>query len=192
MAIDVLLNTDDIVVFGPPDVVEVLVDIGPSGTRGSQVFVGVGDPNLIEIGQTPILNDLYINTSPGADYGYLYQYVSEPGGDTWIQILKINPTIYSENHLTTYTDGAASIVIPIADIVTVTGTPLTAENFNVQYSIAHDNPVATGMAVPTLVGTNLTINFTAAEYSGSTWSDFSGEVVTHLFITIVAGVAEES
>ena len=192
MAIDVLLNTDDIVVFGPPDVVEVLVDIGPSGTRGSQVFVGVGDPNLIEIGQTPILNDLYINTSPGADYGYLYQYVSEPGGDTWIQILKINPTIYSENHLTTYTDGVASIVIPIADIVTVTGTPLTAENFNVQYSIAHDNPVATGMAVPTLVGTNLTINFTAAEYSGSTWSDFSGEVVTHLFITIVAGVAEES
>jgi len=192
MAIDVLLNTDDIVVFGPPDVVEVLVDIGPSGTRGSQVFVGVGDPNLIEIGQTPILNDLYINTSPGVDYGYLYQYVSEPGGDTWIQILKSNPTIYSENHLTTYTDGAASIVIPIADIVTVTGTPLTAENFNVQYSIAHDNPVATGMAVPTLVGTNLTINFTAAEYSGSTWSDFSGEVVTHLFITIVAGVAEES
>jgi hypothetical protein len=192
MAIDVLLNTDDIVVFGPPDVVEVLVDIGPSGTRGSQVFVGVGDPNLIEIGQTPILNDLYINTSPGSDYGYLYQYVSEPGGDTWIQILKINPTIYSENHLTTYTDGAASVVIPIADIVTVTGTPLTAENFNVQYSIAHDNPVATGMAVPTLVGTNLTINFTAAEYSGSTWSDFSGEVVTHLFITIVAGVAEES
>lgn len=192
MAIDVLLNTDDIVVFGSPEVVEVLVDIGPSGTRGSQVFVGVGDPNLVEIGQTPILNDLYINTSPGADYGYLYQYVSEPGGDTWIQVLKINPTIYSENHLTTYTDGAASIVIPIADIVTVSGSPLTAENFNVQYSIAHDNPVASGMAVPTLVGTDLTINFTAAEYSGSTWSDFSGEVVTHLFITIVAGVTEES
>jgi hypothetical protein len=192
MAIDVLLNTDDIVVFGSPEVVEVLVDIGPTGTRGSQTFVGVGDPNLVEIGQTPNLNDLYINASPGADYGYLYQYVSEPGGDTWIQVLKLNPTIYSENHLTTYTDGAASIVIPIADIVTVTGTPLTAENFNVQYSIAHDNPVATGMAVPTLVGTNLTINFTAAEYSGSTWSDFSGEVVTHLFITIVAGVAEES
>jgi hypothetical protein len=192
MAIDVLLNTDDIVVFGPPDVVEVLVDIGPTGTRGSQVFVGVGDPNLVEIGQTPILNDLYINTSPGADYGYMYQYVSEPGGDTWIQILKINPTIYSENHLTTFTDGSASIVIPIADIVTVTGTPLTAENFNIQYQISHDNPIASTMAVPTLVGTDLTINFTAVEYSSSTWADFSGEVVTHLFITIVAGVVTES
>ena len=192
MAIDVLLNTDDIVVFGPPDVVEVLVDIGPTGTRGSQVFVGVGDPNIIEIGQTPNLNDLYINTSPGADYGYMYQYVSEPGGDTWIQILKLNPTIYSQNHLTTFTSGSASIVIPIADIVTVTGTPLTAENFNVQYSIAHDNPIASGMAVPTLSGTDLTINFTAVEYSSSTWSDFSGEVVTHLFITIVAGIGSES
>jgi len=192
MTIDVNLNTDDIVVFGPPDVVEVVVDIGPAGTRGSQVFVGVGDPNLVEIGQTPILNDLYINTSPGADYGYLYQYVSEPGSDTWIEILKLNPTIYSENHLTTFTDGAASIVIPIADIVTITGTPLTAENFNVQYSISHDNPVASTMDVPTLVGTNLTIDFTAVEYSSSTWSDFSGEVVTHLFITIVAGIGTES
>jgi hypothetical protein len=82
---------DDIVVFGPPDVVEVLVDIGPTGTRGSQVFVGVGNPNTVEIGQTPLLNDLYINASPGADYGYMYQYVSEPGGNTWIQILEISP-----------------------------------------------------------------------------------------------------
>ena len=59
---DVLLSNDDITVLGPPAIVELLVDIGPSGTRGSQVFVGVGDPNSIVIGQTPLLNDLYINT----------------------------------------------------------------------------------------------------------------------------------
>lgn len=192
MAIDVLLNTDDIVVFGPPEVVDVLVDIGPTGTRGSQVFVGVGDPNLVEIGQTPNLNDLYINTSPGADYGYLYQFVSEPGGNTWIEVLKLNPTIYSENHLTTYTSGIASIVIPIADIITVTGSPLTAENFNIQYTISHDNPVCSTMSGPIITGSNLTINFTAVEYSGGTWSNFSAEVVTNLFITIVAGIGNES
>jgi len=38
-------------------------------------------------------------------------------GDTWIQILEINPTIYSENHLTTYAAGEGQVVIPIADIV---------------------------------------------------------------------------
>jgi hypothetical protein len=44
---DVLLSNDDITVLGPPNTVEVLVDIGPTGTRGSQVFVGIGDPNLL-------------------------------------------------------------------------------------------------------------------------------------------------
>lgn len=189
---DVLLSNDDITVLGPPETVELLLDIGPSGTRGSQVFVGVGNPNTEEIGQTPLLNDLYINTSPGANYGYLYQYVAQPGGNTWIEVLELNPTIYSKNVLTTYTAGEASITIPISDIVTSLASPLIAENFNVQYSIVNDNPVASSMSIPALVGDgeDLVINFKAVEYSGS-WSNLSGQVSTHLFITIV-GVDEES
>jgi len=184
---DVLLSNDDVTVLGPPNTVEVLVDIGPTGTRGSQVFVGVGDPNLVEIGQTPLLNDLYINTSPGADYGYLYQYVSEPGGNTWIEILELNPTIYSQLHTTTYVDGVAQIVIPISNIVTVTGSPLVSSNFVVQYSIAHTNPVASSISVPALVspGTNLVIDLAAVEYTGSVWQNLDEEVTTHLFISIV-------
>jgi hypothetical protein len=189
---DVLLSNDDVTVLGPPNTVEVLVDIGPTGTRGSQVFVGVGDPNVVEIGQTPILNDLYINVSPGTDYGYMYQYVSEPGGDTWIQILEINPTLYSQLHTTTYTDGVAQITIPISNIVTVTGSPLSSTNFVVQYSIAHTNPTASSISVPALVGagTNLVLDFTAVEYNGSAWQNLDEEVTTHLFISII--IDEES
>jgi len=169
---EVLLSNDDVTVLGPPSTVEVLVDIGPSGTRGSQVFVGVGDPNIVEIGQT---------------------------GDTWIQILEINPTIYSENHLTTYAAGEGQVVIPIADIVTVTGTPLTAANFNVQYSIAHDNPIASSMSIPALAGAgdDLVINFKAVEHRSDIdsgpygdWALLTGEVTTHLFISIVAADEE--
>jgi hypothetical protein len=184
---DVLLSNDDVTVLGPPNTVEVLVDIGPTGTRGSQVFVGVGDPNVFEIGQTPLLNDLYINTSPGADYGYMYQYVSEPGGNTWIQILEISPTLYSQLHTTTYVDGVAQVVIPISNIVTVTGSPLASNNFVVQYSIAHDNPTASSVVVPALVGagTNLVLDFSAVEYTGAAWQNLDEEVTTHLFISIV-------
>jgi hypothetical protein len=184
---DVLLSNDDVTVLGPPNTVEVLVDIGPTGTRGSQVFVGVGDPNIFPIGQTPLLNDLYINASPGADYGYMYQYVSEPGGNTWIQILEISPTLYSQLHSTTYVDGVAQVVIPISNIVTVTGSPLASNNFVVQYSIAHDNPTASSVVVPALVGagTNLVLNFSAVEYTGSVWQNLDEEVTTHLFISIV-------
>jgi hypothetical protein len=197
---DVLLNNDDVTVLGPPETVELLVDFGPEGTRGSQVFVGVGNPNVIEIGQTPLLNDLYINTSPGTDYGYLYQYVSQPGGETWIEILELNPTIYSKNFLTTYSGGEASITIPVSNIVTLTATPLVAENFSVQYNIVNDNPVASSMSIPALVGDgeDLVINFKAVEHrtdvdSGpyGDWAVLEGQVTTHLHITMI-GVDEES
>ncbi len=197
---DVLLDNDDITVLGPPETIELLTDVGATGTRGSQIFVGVGDPNVIEIGQEPRLNDLYINTSPGADYGYLYQYVSQPGEDIWIEILELNPTIYSKNFLTTYSGGEASIVIPISDIVTLTATPLVAENFSVQYNIVNDNPVASSMSIPALVGDgeDLVINFKAVEHrtdvdSGpyGDWAVLEGQVTTHLHITII-GVDEES
>lgn len=196
---DVVLLNEDVTVLAPPNTVEVLVDIGPTGTRGSQVFIGVGDPNIISIGQTPILNDLYINASPGENYGYMYQYVSEPGGNTWIQVLRVNPTIYSENHLTTYASGEAQIIIPISNIANVTGTPLTAANFNVQYSIIHDNPIASSMSIPALTGTgeDLVINFKAVEHRSDVdsgpygdWALLTGEVTTHIFISIVAADEE--
>jgi hypothetical protein len=191
---DVLLNNEDVTVLGSPETIELLTDFGATGTRGSQVFVGIGNPNVISIGQTPLLNDLYINTSPGADYGYLYQYVSQAGANTWIEILELNPTIYSKNFLTTYSGGEASITIPVSDIVTLTATPLVAENFSVQYSIVNDNPVAASMSIPALVGDgeDLVINFKAVEHrtdvdSGpyGDWAVLEGQVTTHLLITIV-------
>jgi hypothetical protein len=190
--VDVLLNTDDVVVLGPPDTIDVLVDIGPQGTRGNKFIVGSGEPNPqtsngVLLGTTLILNDIYINTAPGADYGYMYQYVSAPGGNTWEEILAINPAIYSAIETVSFTSGAGSITIPISNIVTVTGSPLTASNFNVQYQIENANPIASSMEIPALVGagTNLVINFDAVQYSGGSWSNLTGSKTVHIFISIV-------
>jgi hypothetical protein len=186
---DVLLSNDDVTVLGPPEIVEVLVDIGPTGTRGSQTYVGAGDPNLLMSGSTifgrpVILNDLYINTSPGPDYAYLYQYISAPGGNTWVQILKLNPTIYGELHLTTYDTGTGEVIIPIENIVTVTGGALTANQFVVQHSVAHTNPVATSISRQSIVGDNLVLEFEAVEYTGSAWQPLDELVTMHIFINI--------
>ena len=188
---DVVLNNDDVTVFAPPAIIEVLVDIGPQGTRGSQFFVGVGNPNSVSIGQTPNLNDLYINTSPGGELGYLYQYRSEPGGNTWVEVLDIYPSVYSENAQVTFDAGISEVVIPISDIVTVTGTSLVSDNFSIQYSIAHTNPVASAMQIPALAGAgnDLVINLEAVEYAGAAWSALDGPVTIHFNITIVeAGI----
>jgi hypothetical protein len=185
--VDVVFNNDDLTILAPPAIVELLVDIGPQGTRGSQFFVGVGNPNSINIGQEPNLNDLYINTSPGGELGYLYQYRSEPGGNVWIEVLDIYPSVYSENAQVTFESGSAEVVIPVADIVTVTGTPLVSDNFSVQYSIAHTNPVASAMQIPALVGAgdNLVINLEAVKYAGAAWSGLDESVTIHFNITIV-------
>jgi hypothetical protein len=188
---EVLLSNDDITVLGPPPIIEVLVDIGPKGTRGSQFFVGVGNPNIVTIGQTPNLNDLYINASPGEEQGYLYQYQASPGGNSWVQVLNIYPTLFSINYDVTFESGSAEVIIPIDDIITVTGTPLTAENFSVQYSIAHTAPVSSSMQIPPLVGSgdNLVINLEAVEYVSSAWSALDEPVTVHFNITIIEAPA---
>jgi hypothetical protein len=190
--VDVLLNTEDVVVLGPPETIDVLVDIGPQGTRGTKFIVGSGEPNAqtssgVLLGQTLILNDMYIDTSPGVDYGYMYQYVSQPGGNTWTQVLKINPAIYSAIETVSFSSGNGSITIPITNIVTVSGSPLTKSNFNVQYQIEGANPIASSIEIPALAGagTNLVINLHASQYSGGSWSALTGSKTVHLFISIV-------
>jgi hypothetical protein len=190
--VDVLLNTEDVVVLGPPDSVDVLVDIGPQGTRGSRIIVGSGEPNAqtssgVLLGTTLILNDIYIQTDPGANYGYMYQYVSQPGGNTWVEVLNISPAIYSAIQTLSFSSGSASTTIPISNIVTVSGSPLAASNFNVQFQIEGANPIAASMEIPALAGagTNLVINFDAVQYSGGSWSALTGSKTVHLFISIV-------
>ena len=190
--VDVLLNTDDVVVIGPPESIDLLIDIGPQGVRGSKFIVGSGEPNALTtsgvlFGNTLILNDMYINTAPGEDYGYMYQYISQAGTNTWVEALQVSPAIYSSVETIAFTSGAGAITIPISNIVTVSGSPLTASNFNVQFQIEGANPIASSMEIPALVGagTNLVINFDAVQYSSGSWSVLTGSKTVHLFISIV-------
>ena len=117
----------------------------------------------------------------------MYQYVSQPGGNTWTQVLKVNPAIYSAVETVAFTSGEGSITIPISNIVTVSGSPLNASNFSVQFQIEGANPIASSMEIPALAGagTNLVINFDAVQYSGGSWSALTGSKTVHLFISIV-------
>jgi hypothetical protein len=200
MAVEVLVNTEEITVLGPPPVVNVQLDIGATGIRGSKVFVGTGSPSLFTssgsiFSQDLYLNDLYINNAPGEEYSYMYQYISSLGTNTWVPILKINPTVYSRNFLQTFTSGTTSILIPIADIVETTGTPLTEENFSIKFSIGHSNPTASSINAVSIVGASsdtLSISLKAAELDAGTWSSLSETVTVHMLITIILNPSEES
>lgn len=190
--VDVLLNTDDIVVFGPPEVVDVLVDIGPQGTRGSKVFAGIGEPNANpgNIPETPLLNDLYIDISATGG-SYMYQYVAEISGNTWIQILKLSPALLAQNYSITFTTGAGSQNIPITSISTdINLSTVTADQFNVQYNIENTLPVASAVAKSIVTISDvkyLKLDFTGVSFSGGTATNLSGEKTVQVLVSVVGG-----
>lgn len=186
--VDIVFDSNSLTVFGPPASLDVEVDIGPQGQRGSKIFAGLGNPNVNPPVGSVQLNDLYINASPGTDYAYLYQYISQPGGDTWTSVLKINPVIYSDIVTANFTTGTATLTIPLSNILNITGTPPTASNFAIQPTIQNADPTACSISSVSLVNSNtdLQIVLKAVKSSSGTWSNLTGEVSIHLFISMIS------
>lgn len=188
-----LLDTVDVNVFGGPTEVSVDIDFGPQGTRGSQIFVGLGNPNLstTEIGQDPNIFDMYINidAADAEDYLYQYQYQNVSGTNTWVRLFKLLPNTYafnSEDRL--FTDGVSTTInIPLVNLIPISNiSNYSAEDFNIQYNIVgNTNPLASSMTVEAISDDKLPVVIRAAEFDGTDWSNLNGERTIHIFINVV-------
>lgn len=150
---DVLVNTDDIVVLGPPNVIDLSVDVGPQGTRGSKIYVGSGNPNnfgVIPSGEEVIIGDFFINSSISSDYSWMYTYASRPGSISWVPVLKLQTPIYSETIQASFNlSGVANIVIALRDILSDLSI-LDVDRYIVQVTPINDNPVAMSVSDKTI------------------------------------------
>lgn len=191
--VDVVVSPDSLSLVGGPASINVDVDFGPAGIRGSQIFVGRGQPNnpSTVIGQTPNILDLYINLAPATvdeEYLNVYQYQSIDGSSIWVRLFDLLPESASFKRTTTFSSGSTTIDIPITDITPIVDG-LTSANFNVQYSIENGNPVSAGLSVAALEEDdgvlNLPITLSAVEFSTGTWSSLSGTKTVNLVITMV-------
>jgi hypothetical protein len=189
--VDVLLSSDDLVVLGGPDTVNVEVDFGPQGDRGSLIFVGNGKPDIIDIGQTPNIFDLYINLLTTDDeYLMIYQYVESLGTTQWQTLTKLIPNTYVTNQNINF-DTANYCHIPIASIVDPSYVGSTnASNFSIQvtFGTASEFPIVSSIKteVVTLSGIeNLKITFYAKEFDGTNWIDIVGSRTANLHISVV-------
>lgn len=194
---EVLLSTDEITIIGGPERIDLNVDIGSQGDRGSYIFAGNGNPNSSSttIGNTVPLqvNDLYINLqNTGEEFSYLYQYKAEPGATTpvWQHILKLTPSIYATNQITNFDDGEATITIPIFDILASTTqvTNISELNFSVQCQIIGSTPTASSinlLPIDTTDIINLPIVIKSSELYEGAWRSLTGTKTVHLLITVV-------
>jgi hypothetical protein len=184
---DVLLETQDIVVLGPPSNIDVRVDVGPKGDRGSRFFVGSGDPNVpgvVASGQNPLIGDVFVNASTASKYGWLYVYVRTPSGNSWVPTLRLQPAIFSSTVSTLFVDGQSQIGIPISNIVSDVNV-LDVEKYIVQVSCNRSNPVAISLISKIIQGPSLLISLKAIEYSLENWINLNGAVSLDITITVI-------
>lgn len=193
---EVLLSSDDITVLGGPSQISVDIDFGPEGQRGSQIFVGLGNPNLITttIGQDPIIFDMYINidSTDSDDYLFMYQYQNVSGTNTWVKLFRLLPNYYSFNSLRTFNDGQVTINVPLINIVPLSNIAnYSSEDFNIQYTISGgSNPISSSISIAPILELpggqfSLPITISAIEYDGSAWANLSGEKTIHMLINVV-------
>lgn len=187
------ISSIDLNVLGGPSTVEIAVDYGQRGDRGSLILYGEGKPSLVSLPQTPSVYDMYINLLPSDDqYQWVYQYIAQPSGYGWKALFKLNPNTYSSNNQLSFLNGSSEIWVPIVSITggDITASSITSGSFNVQHTVVSQNPVASSVYVGDIALSPdeilaLPITIKAAEFISGEWSLVSEEKIVHLFITMV-------
>lgn len=192
--VDVVYSDESLVVLGGPERIDVEVDLGPRGDRGSRIYVGNGKPNLIDIGQTPNIFDIYINLLTTDDeYLMMYQYIEALGTNQWQPLTKLNFNVYSENKSIDFTTQNYCF-IPTSLILSnpVYIGNLNASNFSVQATFATSAGYPISSSIKTelipaagLDPERLKITFYAKEFRDNSWIDIDGSRTANISISVV-------
>lgn len=189
----------DLTVFGGPTTVDVDVDFGPQGTRGSRLTAVIGNPTDVNIAKPSdaIIGDLVLNVSPStSDYLTLYQKIGASSED-WQELVELYPNIYSDRRTVTFEGGAASTTITLNNIFTITDQNYDVSRFTVQHNVEDrtagtpNYPMATSVSVAISQSGNdqvMTVTIKGAEYNATLlpnnpWQLINGDRVLHLFVT---------
>lgn len=195
---DVILATEDLTVFGGPSSINVDVDFGATGPRGSRIYGVAADPRLATTEKPPSIQnyDIAMVITPSEpDYLTVYQKIGVTN-EEWVQFASLVPNIFATKVLVTFQNGIAVGQLPASDLFIL--DEYTADKFMVQINIENSNPLlnrpvstGTSLAVQTIAGKKvLDITVTAAEIDPSTgvWSAVNGERIVHLFVTATTGI----
>lgn len=195
---DVILATEDLTVFGGPASINVDVDFGATGPRGSRIYGVSADPRLATTLKPPGLQnyDIAMVITPSEpDYLTVYQKIGVTN-EEWVQFATLVPNIFATKVEIAFNQGVAVGMLPASDLFIL--EEYTADKFMVQLEIENANPllnrpVSTGVSLAvTTVGNKkmLQITVTAAELNPQTgaWGPVTGNRIVHLFVTTTTGV----
>lgn len=198
--VDSQVSSIDLNVFGGPSRVDLAVDFGQQGVRGSRIVQVTGDPRLITTFKPAdvIIYDVALNVKPSSpDYLTLYQKTGA-GPEDWTPMAELFPNVYSSKKTLEFTSGTATTTIVLNDVFSITN--YSVDNFMVQIMIEDtlsgtNRPVASSVSLsvaPSGEDQILTIQIDAIEYNptggaGGTpaWQQLSGNKTVHIYATVV-------
>jgi hypothetical protein len=192
---EIVLTTEDLVVLGGPDTINVEVDFGPQGDRGSRIYVGNGKPDNVDIGQIPNIFDVYINLLPSSDeYLNIYQYMEVLGTNQWETISRLNFNNYSEKTSIDFNSEINYVFIPTSFILSNPSYigNLNASNFNVQatFETSAGYPISSAIKTELIPASGLEveklkITFYSKEFNGTNWVTPDGSRTANISISVV-------
>lgn len=159
--VDVVVASDNVVVVGGPSSVNVSLDIGPQGQRGSQIYTGLGQPSEAFLSDVQI-NDLYINLKQSDfEYLYLYKYASSNGVPSWSKVLRLVPNTVLNNPVVRFINGHAhsifitdtgpvvikGLYFPLASLFPDGTLTISINDLNVQHNIISSSNISSGVTL---------------------------------------------
>jgi hypothetical protein len=188
---DIVLDSEDLLVLGPISNVELQTDIGPTGKRGSKFFVGSGDPNnfgVIPATEQIQIGDFFINSSTSSRYGWLYVYqVGQNNVISWVEAVRLQPSIYSNNIQIEFENGLASTSIPIADI-TSDNLIVNTDKYVVQLTPIIADPFIINLQqkrIPQPEYSQLVLDTRATRFLLGSWVPYTGLVTVGITISVI-------
>ena len=192
---DVVVNTDDLVVLGPPDIIDLAISIGEQGVRGATFYAGSGSPNEISVSQnifgeniTPVAGDIFINTAIGPEYGWLYIYNPKVVGNQWDQVLKLQKPFYAIDKEATFDEGLSSILIPLSDIITSGAVESDPNKYIVSLTANASNPVVITINQKIINSSSLQLDLEAIKYIATptpAWSALDETINLYIHIAVI-------
>jgi hypothetical protein len=163
---EVVIANEDLVVLGGPSSINLSLDVGATGTRGSYIFNDIGKPTSDQISFSipPIIGDMYININPSDDeYLYLYQYKLVNGVLSWAKILRLVPNTVLFNPYFKFINGEAYTPVVLNNVLLfVRGIvfslsdggleneqleTLDARDLNIQFRVSGNAPVMSNLTI---------------------------------------------
>lgn len=178
--VNVELAPTDLFVIGGPTSVDVAVDFGEQGQRGSRIWSGEGNPEEVVLSSEVQLYDWFINTSTTSpDFATMYQYVLEVGNPAWVKQIDLRPKYISNVYTVAFTAGAGALTIPVSAFTE--STTVVIDDFTVQLNLEGTSPIAFGIN-PRIDGTDLIVDINAASFFAGNWNALDENAEVHAYI----------